>query len=291
MKQATAFISAVIAISFLPGFSTAGSNISYSADSDYFAIKSEVITITEAGTDKEVPPGAFPFLSPLRDGSKTPIAAAGIINAGVQAWNIINNGQANGGVANASYANAMPNFVDWNTISGWKGPKEMIYGVKIKNLMGMTVVDVKYMVSFFYGGTSSSSKDIAGCLIAAGCVGGAATCPEIAAKCSAASKGKGQYISNLKIKPLVVDILWGFKYDLDCLVANPMNIGTDDDPVAYLQTDLIWSFSNMFKKSRGVWTYSMDGNGNFKDISKLMREKTAAIGRIETNADVQVNWN
>lgn len=289
MKRATVLVSAAIAVSLSSVFSAAGENIPYKSDSDYFTIKSEAVTVTVTDTGKKASPEAFPFPPLRRDNAK--VVAAAIINGGMQAWNVINSAQPSGSVGNASYANAMPNFVDWNTIAGWKGPKEVIYGVKIENMMGMTVVDVKYMVSFFYGGTSGSGDNVAGCLIAAGCRGGAATCPEIAAKCAAAGKGKGSYISNMKVTPLVVDILWGFKYDLECQVANPMNIGTSDDPVAYLQADLMWSFSNPFKKSRGVWTYSMDGKGNFKDITKIFKDKTVEIGVLKTKSNPQINWN
>ena len=289
MKQITALISAAIAVSLLPVFSIAGENISYKADSPYFSVKDADVTVTITDTGEKASPEAAP-LPPLRRDDTKIVAAAAIINTGVQAWNIINSAQPNGNV-NTGYANAMPNFVDWNTIAGWKGPKEVIYGVQIKNLYGMTVVNVKYMVSFFYGGTSGANDNVAGCLIAAGCKTGAATCPEIAAKCAAAAKGKGSYISNMKVKPLVVDILWGFKYDLDCQVSNPMNIGTLDDPVAYLQADLTASFSTLFKKSRDVYTYSVDGTGNFKDITRIIQDKTAEKGVIKTDFNTQIDWN
>lgn len=250
------------------------------ADARYYAIGEVATTVTL--TDNNSPAG---LELPFRKVTKDPITAGAIVNAGLTAWGVINSAQPNGNYT-SNYANAMPNWVDWNTIAGWKGPKEVMYGVKVKNLMGITVVDVKYMLSYFYGGTSANSDSTAGCLLAAGCVGGAATCPAIAATCAEAAKGKGHYIANLRVKPLTVEIKWGFKFDLDVAISNPMNIGTVADPVAYLQTDLMWSLSNPFKKTRGVWTYSVDGNGNYKDLTRELKGDGALLPAPQLPASV-----
>jgi hypothetical protein len=159
--------------------------------------------------------------------------------------------------------------------------------------MNVDVIKVKYKISFFYGGSSGGNTvSFADCLIKAGCLGGAATCPDIAAKCAAGAKGKGRYIANLKVTPLAVDILWGFKFDLDCNISNPMNIGTLEDPLAYLQTDLMWSVSTPFKKTRGVWTYSADGNGNFKDLTAEEKALTKGLEAPVTPSETpSVSWD
>jgi len=256
-------------------------------DPAYSTIGDISITMTE--TDNRSPAE----LKPAQDETAkvAPIAAGAIVNAGLTAWGVINSAQPNGAYS-SNYANAMPNWVDWNTIAGWKGPKEVIYGVKVKNLMGVTVVDVTYMLSYFYGGTSVNNDSTAGCLIAAGCVGGAATCPAIAATCAEAAKGKGNYIANLRVKPLAVDIKWGFKFDLDVAISNPVNIGTVADPLAYLQTDLMWSLSNPVRKTRGVWTYAIDGKGNFKDLTKVLKGLNDGLpAHRQLDSVPKVDWN
>lgn len=292
MKKATALISAAIAVSLSPVFSMAGENTSDKTDSDYFTVKSEAVTFTVTDMGKEATPETLAILPYLRDDiNKEPITGAVIINGGLQAWGVINSAQPDGN-ANTGYANAMPNWVDWYTIAGWKGPKEVVYSYTVTNLMNIDVIKVKYKISFYYGGASSDNGSIADCLIAAGCLGGADTCPDIAAKCAAAVNGKGRYISNLKVTPLAVNILWGFKFDLDCLVSNPMNIGTLEDPLAYLQTDLMWSRSTPFKKTRGVWTYAMDGNGNFKDLTIKEKALTKGIpAPVEFSEIPSVSWD
>ncbi|OGS28360.1 MAG: hypothetical protein A2218_00220 [Elusimicrobia bacterium RIFOXYA2_FULL_53_38] len=256
-------------------------------DAAYSTIADVSITVTETDNNS---PAKLEFL-PGKSEKAAPIAVGAIVNAGLTAWGVINSAQPNGNYS-SNYANAMPNWVDWNTIAGWKGPKEITYGVKVKNLLGITVVDVKYMLSYFYGGTSGSGGSAADCIIAAGCGGGAATCPAIAAKCEESTKSKGSYISNLRVKPISVEIKWGFKFDLDVAISNPMNIGTVADPVAYLQTDLMWALSTPFKKNRGVWTYAVDGKGNFKDLTRETKAINNDLFAPQQVADVPaVSWN
>jgi hypothetical protein len=268
------------------GFLFAGSEPDVN-DPAYFTIGDISTTVTVIDNDSP----AEPELPPRTITKADPITAGAIVNAGLTAWGVINGAQPNGNFA-SNYANAMPNWVDWNTISGWKGPKELIYGVKIKNLYGIAVVDLKYMISYFYSGNSGNSGSTAACLVAAGCVGGAATCPSVAAKCDEAAARKGSYIANLKVKPLMINIRPAFKFDMDVSVSNPMNIGTAADPLAYLQIDLMWAYSSPFKKERGVWTYSVDGRGNFNDLTR----KTQGINTLlpipqRPESAPQVNWN
>ena len=50
-----------------------------------------------------------------------------------------------------------------------------------------------------------------------------------------------------------------------------MNIGTKLRPVAYLQSDLNWILSTPFSTKGGTWTYGVDGNGNFKDLTREIK--------------------
>jgi hypothetical protein len=235
------------------------------------------ISTTLVSADENDSP-AEPELGPYRGRSnRKQLATAAIVNAGLTAWGVINSNQANG-YLNSNFANAMPNWVDWNTIAGWKGPKKFKYNISAKSIVGITVVDVEYLITFFYGGTSGDSGNPNDCLIAAGCVGGAATCPSISNKCQAASKTKGSYISNLRIKPLKVYIQWPIKFDLDAIISNPMNKGTVADPIAYLQADLSWALTTPFSKFRGVRTYEVNGKGGFRDLSNTNEEQTSKAG-------------
>ncbi|HNW43744.1 MAG TPA: hypothetical protein PKI19_04515 [Elusimicrobiales bacterium] len=60
---------------------------------------------------------------------------------------------------------------------------------------------------------------------------------------------------------------------------------------AALQADLQWTVSNMFSTDSGIWSYSPDGNGNFKDLTA--REKTLTQDTIQVKAAElsPVSWN
>ncbi|MEW5950853.1 MAG: hypothetical protein GX447_09710 [Elusimicrobia bacterium] len=214
-------------------------------DEKYFEISSVKTTVSSVSEKSE----NFVLKNEESSASKAvPVAAAGaIVNAGSTAWNIINNGQAVGNLSHY-YASAVPSPMTWAEVVGWKGPKEIVYTMKCDNLYGITVLDLEYVVSFYYGGNV---------------------------------KGKGQYIANFTVKPRKFDIKWGFKFNMSLQISNPMNVGSAEDPLAYLQADLNWDFSSPLKKTRGFETYAVYGNGRFDDISAKSKELTSGIGDLE----------
>ncbi len=236
---------------------TALSAVSYSQqyDEKYFEISSVNVfsSSVSEGSENFVLKNDNPQVS-----KAVPAAAAGaIINAGSSAWNIINNGQPVGNLSHY-YASAIPSPMTWTEVVGWKGPKEIVYSIKCENLYGITVLDLEYVVSFFYGGNV---------------------------------KGKGKYITNFTIKPRKFDIKWGFKFNMSLQISNPMNVGSAEDPLAYLQADLNWDFSSPIKKTRGFETYAVYGNGNFEDISAKSKSLTSAIQELSLPSKApQVAW-
>lgn len=208
------------------------------ADAGYYTIRKVTATVTISNGAAE----ASPEPMPVTEDFKVVPAAGAIVNTGVAAWNVVNSGQASSNMSHY-YASAVPAMAfDWANYTGWKGPKEAVYELKAENLYGITVLDLKYKVSFYYGG---HSKD-----------------------------GKGQYITNFTVKPVKFETKWGFKFLMDIKISDPMNVATPEDPLAYLQADMNWALSSPIKNERGFQTYAVYGNGDFKDISP--EEKSAA---------------
>ena len=201
------------------------------ADPRYYTIGKVAATFTMTEGEE----GAQPEPMPIPEDFKVVPAAGAIVNTGAAAWNVINSGQASSDLSHY-YASAVPAMAfDWANYTGWKGPKEVIYELKAENLYGITVLHLKYAVSFYYGGHSKA--------------------------------GKGQYITNFTVKPVKFDIKWGFKFLMDLEISDPMNVATPEDPLAYLQADVSWRLSSPIKNERGFQTYAVYGNGDFKDIS------------------------
>ena len=188
--RAAAVLLAVSPVFQLPAF--AGSA------SDYYGIKSESVSVTEAGSGKEVileRPQGLP-----RTGKQVATATA-LINTGIAAWNVVSGG-APSGAASAAYASALPPsiYLNWSSVAGWQGPKEYIYSYTVTNLYNIDVIKVKYKISFFYGATEGTENRPAGAVT-------------------------GKYLTNFTVKAVSVDVKWGWHFNLDAVMSNPMNIG------------------------------------------------------------------
>lgn len=225
------------------------------ADQDYFTIADTVVNVREVEAPEEPVNLVMPEPAP---GKVAPAAAGAIINGGAQAWNIVNGGQASSHL-NHTYASALPGWGNWHNITGWRGPKKVVYEMKSTNLYGMTVLDVQYEVSFFYGGHDQN--------------------------------GKGRYITNFTAKATKFSIKWGFKYYMDIRISDPMNVGTPENPLAYMQADVNWSFSSPIKSTRGFQTYAVRGDGMFRDISPETKSLPGELPEVSAPAKISVDWN
>jgi len=249
------------------------------SEKDYFSIKNEAVTLTavEAGRDAVPPAPAGLGLLNVNKG-----AEGGLANAGLAAWSVITSGTPSAGYASA-YASAIPGFsFNWGNIAEWKGPKEMVYQYKVTNLMGIDVINVKYKISFYYGGTEDYS-------------GKGARLDSYVAQATGQNVKKddkihGRYITNFTVQPVSVNVKWGWHFDLAVKMSDPMNIGTKMNPVAALQASLNWTRTTPFSTNGGTMTYNVDGLGNFKDLTEQERALTSEIGPVPVKTQA-VSWN
>ena len=253
------------------------------ADKDYFSVKTEAVTLTAMEAGKDARPAEPEGFAALKTNKA---AGGGIVNAGMAAWNVINSGAPSGSYSSA-YASAIPGFsFNWGNIAEWKGPKEMVYRYKVTNLMGIDVIDVKYKISFFYGGTEDYSGKEAGRLdnYVAQATGGA--------NGGETRDGKvhGRYITNFTVQPVSVNVKWGWKFDLAVKMSDPMNIGTKMNPVTALQASLHWIRSTPFATNGGTLTYNVDGLGNFKDMTQVEKDMTGEIAPVQISETPTVAW-
>jgi len=274
-------IAAALCVSFSSSLSAGEAKLT---DKDYFTVAGQAVTLTAVEPGRAAVPPVL--LSPRDIAGMNKAAGGGIVNAGMAAWSVINSGAPSGSYSSA-YASAIPGFsFNWGNVTGWTGPKEMIYGYKVTNLMGVDVIDVKYKISFFYGGTEDYSSKGARLddyiAQATGQTGGEETKD---------NRVHGRYITNFTVQPVSVDIKWGWKFDLAVKMSDPMNIGTKLNPVAALQASLNWIQSTPFATKGGTLTYNVDGLGNFKDLNvqeKGVSEKMAPVEALEIPA---ISWN
>ena len=228
------------------------------ADPAFYQIKNAAVQVTQlsAGADAALEkPAAL-----TEPSSRNP---ALLVNIGAFAWKVIADGKPTT-AASYSFASAMPPgmYNNWSSVAGWKGPREYLYTYTITNLMGVDVIKAKYKISYYYGGTEGAD-----------------------------SKVKGRYLTNFTIKPVEVKVLWGWNFDLDVKISNPMNTGTPENPVGFLQADLNWKVSTPFKAESGIWSYTADGLGNFKDLDAEQKALTNAIPPLSLSDAPEISWN
>jgi len=234
------------------------------ASADYYGIKSQSVSVTETGSAMEVT-----LEKPADLSGKNIAAATALVNTGIAAWNVVSGG-APSGAASSSYASALPPafYLTWNTVAQWKGPKEYIYTYTVTNLMNVDVIKIKYKISFYYGGTEDYQGRQPG-----------------------PTDTTGKYITNFTVKALSVNVKWGWHFNLDSRMSNPMNVGTVKNPVAFLQSDLQWTVSNMLSNDSGIWSYTLDGNGKFRDLSAEEKTLTKDIPPVKSTEVPSVSWN
>jgi len=255
MKTLNLFTAAALMAAFSPSLFAADAV----NDPNYFKAAKTSVTVTEKVTDL-TSEDVFPPMLAAGRVSRNPAA---IVNGGVQAWNVINGGKPSSDISGA-YASAIPGFsFNWSNYSGWK-KKSVDYNYTVTNLMGIDVIKVDYTISFFYNGQDLSDDD---------------------------KPVKGHYITNFTVRPTETSVKWGWKFNMDVKMSDPMNIGSSKDPVAFMQADLNYVTSTPFTSDGGVWSYTVDGLGRFSDQNSKSRELTKEIGAVTAPETPAVSWN
>ncbi len=185
------------------------------------------------------PANPFPGTNPL-PGPNIPTPTNGIdpigdiISIGRQIWDFI--------VENSAVANyeeitlsALPaDIQNPRDLSNWKRPHTITETVSFKNLFNVEVVRMKYKVIYTPGGQF---------------------------------RGRGAYLANVSIHPVETHVSWGFRLDAQVKIASPVNVGTEENPVAGLQVLVNWKVkpsAGSAKQGRNV--YFVEGDGKWEKI-------------------------
>jgi hypothetical protein len=163
------------------------------------------------------------------------IAPALIVMAGAKVWSVIENGRPSAQLATA-YASAIPAFsVNWDDLAGWKKVTRR-YRYSVDSTLQGRAVDVLYEVSFCYGELAHEDGR------------------------------KGGYIVNFTVRPVKIDLKWGWKLSMEAAMSDPMNVGTGARPVAWLNSNLKWNVSGPLKRPEvTVNSISVTGAGAMSD--------------------------
>jgi len=177
------------------------------------------------------------FPGPAGD-DRIAIAPVLIVMAGFKVWNVIVNGRPSADLASA-YASAIPGFAfDWDTLKDWRKVTRK-YRFTADNFIQGRAMDIVYEVSFFHGAVPTPG----------------------------AAGRKGHYITNFTVKPLQTHLKWGWKVSMEVAMSDPMNVGSKEEPVAWLNADLKWQYKKPLGGDIGVNSITIDGTGKLTEAS------------------------
>lgn len=156
-----------------------------------------------------------------------------ILTIGEKIWQIVKDNQPTVNFTSHS-ASAIPAAaVCAFNLTGWSIPYSRTYKLSYENLWGSSVVDFTFKVIFSYGGNFN---------------------------------GRGAYLANVTVHPVHVNASWGQNFDASVVIANAINVGSSDSPVAGMEVAIDWTVKNVFNNIKSRRIYFVDGHGNLTEL-------------------------
>lgn len=118
-------------------------------------------------------------------------------------------------------------------LSNWNAPKTKKFRVEFKNYLGMTPVTFEYVSIYSYGGKYN---------------------------------GKGFYITGAQIKPINVEVSWGYELDATFSVQSITNMGSDENPVAAAVLNIDYKVKTLMKSSSHSRAFFINGLGHTQTL-------------------------
>lgn len=151
-----------------------------------------------------------------------------IIAIGEKVWEIVKAGKPVVKIE-TPVAHALPRGLEcWADLEHWQAPRTQTYEVKYKNGFGMEVVKFRFRLHYTYGGGKAE---------------------------------KGQYLANVTVLPAELNVMWGYNFDARVEVAQAINMGTTENPMAGLELNLRWNVKTVLKESENSFHFFVQGDG------------------------------
>jgi hypothetical protein len=156
-----------------------------------------------------------------------------LITLGKEIWQIIKDGAPVINFANES-ASVIPLAAGCPfALSYWSLPQSKTYELTYENKFGMEMIYFTYKVIYSYGGRYQN---------------------------------KGAYLANVSIHPQDIQVAWGQSFDANVKIANSLNLGSQEDPIAGLEVSLEWSITNPITEIQSKRVYFVDGLGRLTSL-------------------------
>lgn len=155
-------------------------------------------------------------------------ALEGLWVLGEKIYKVVENGKPVLNINTQTWSVLPKSVKEARDLSEWKDPVRIGYVLKAKNLYGMEVINVRYLVQFVPGGKLD---------------------------------GKGAYLAHITVIPSTAEVAWGYTLNIDASAREALNVGTAEDPVAAFSTDVRVQVKTLLKESVSTLTTFMTGEG------------------------------
>lgn len=203
--------------------------VSANIDDPYFRIDEVIVRTKTALKPPSQPDQPWPPLPPPVPFPTDP--SGSIISIGRQLWDIVVANNATNNYQDMAMSALPEGAKSPRDLSRWNRPHYVNQEVLYRNGLGMDVVKMKYKVLYTPGGRY---------------------------------QGKGRYLANVSIHPGETYVRWGFHFGAQVQIADPVNVGTDEDPIAGAQVSLNWTVKpSVGSVQQGREIYFVQGDGQW----------------------------
>ncbi len=157
-----------------------------------------------------------------------------VIRVGAQVWKVIEKNAAVATAKNETVSALPKDSLKWQSLTGWRPMNNLIVEHEFTNLFGMSVAKIKYRVSALTNGTY---------------------------------RNVGQYVANASVTAVDVQAMWGYTVYVTARSGTVLNLGTENNPIAFLQLDVDWGVKTLLRSILHTDSFQARGNGSLTKVN------------------------
>ncbi len=127
----------------------------------------------------------------------------------------------------------VPEGLSWTQMKGWKRPEAKVYRVQMLNRIGQNAASFDYRITTIAGGSY---------------------------------QGRGKFIGQVSFIPFNLKSNMDASLTVEAKLLDPINFGTETDPLAGVQLQITWSISGITRYQMNSAEYFIYGDGTFEKI-------------------------
>lgn len=156
------------------------------------------------------------------------------ITLGSKVWDFVINNKPNATYAPYRASVVPSGITHWTQLRGWSKPVSKVYRVAFQNMFGMASGSFDYRITFIYGGNY---------------------------------QGKGKYIGQISVVPANVRLATDRSLDVKVEILEPLNFGTEENPVAGVTLQVSWSSPTTVRYQMNSAELFLYGTGEIQNLT------------------------